>query len=266
MVSFNTCGSGRRHTLRVASASALTRVSLYFQVVPGAARAREPLGGRGRRAVGPVGLAPQRAFPVARLAQHVVPGDLAVVRRVEELDQVRAPADALGLVAGGDGIEHLDRRHVVAHGVVEAPDHAAIEGHADHARQEALGHAVRHVDARGLAPLRDDEARVHDDAGHGAARLHRADRVTEGLPAEGLVVVHREVAWVPALRGYREVDRVLEARGVHAAFFGRAMFPARAGIVGVERARLRAHSRGEQQQRDERGEPASEGHWTIPGG
>jgi hypothetical protein len=40
MYSFSTCGSGRRHTLSVASASAFTRVSLYFQVVPGAARLR----------------------------------------------------------------------------------------------------------------------------------------------------------------------------------------------------------------------------------
>ena len=38
--SFRTCGSGRRQTLVAASASRLTRVSLYSKTVPGSCRSR----------------------------------------------------------------------------------------------------------------------------------------------------------------------------------------------------------------------------------
>ncbi len=40
MVSFRTCGSGRRQTLSAASAITLVRVSLYLYVVPGLLRGR----------------------------------------------------------------------------------------------------------------------------------------------------------------------------------------------------------------------------------
>jgi hypothetical protein len=53
--------------------------------------------------VGPVGLGPQRPFPVAGLPQQVVPRDLAVVLRVE--------------VVRGD---------VALHRIVEVADHAPI--------------------------------------------------------------------------------------------------------------------------------------------
>ena len=81
---FSTCGSGRRQTLSAASASTLTRVSLYFQARAGlVARPRGPLTRLVAGPVGPVGLAPERAFPVAGLAQQVVPRDGPVVRRFE---------------------------------------------------------------------------------------------------------------------------------------------------------------------------------------
>src|SRR5882757_8859959 len=40
MVSFSTCGSGRRQTLRAASARTLVRTSLYLYTVPGLLRGR----------------------------------------------------------------------------------------------------------------------------------------------------------------------------------------------------------------------------------
>ena len=40
IVSFATCGSGRRQTLSAASASAFTRTSLYLYTVPGLLRGR----------------------------------------------------------------------------------------------------------------------------------------------------------------------------------------------------------------------------------
>jgi len=65
---------------------------------------------------------------------------------------------------------------------------------------------VGHVDARGLAPFRDDVALVHDEAGLVAALLDRTDRVAEGLAAEGLVVIECEVARVLRLARNRVAD------------------------------------------------------------
>ena len=105
---------------------------------------------------------------------------------------------------------------VVADGVVELADHAAVEGDADDAGQHAFRDAVGHVDAGGIAPFGDDVAVVDDDAGRVAAVLDRADGVAEGLAAEGLVVVHDQVAGVGAFMRDREVDGGLQRGGVGA--------------------------------------------------
>ena len=173
------------------------------------------------RPVGPVGLAPERALPVAGLPQQVVPGDGAVVRRVEQVDQVRLP-HPVGAIARGQGIVELDRRDVFAGGVVDAADHAAVERHADHARQQALGDAVGHVDARRLAPFGDDDALVDDDAGLVAAVLDRSDRLAERLAAERPVVIELEVARVLHFARDGEIDRVLEQLRIDAGFRGRS--------------------------------------------
>ena len=73
--------------------------------------------------------------------------------------------------------------------VVDAADERAVEGDADHGGQEALGDAVRHVHAVGLAPLRHDVAVADDDAGEVAARLQGPVRRVEGLAPEGARVV-----------------------------------------------------------------------------
>src|SRR4051812_39626061 len=67
--SFSTCGSGRRHTLSMASASTFTRVSLYLYTVPGLLRGR---------------VAHWAALPSGRSAQsglpHKVPSQSLVCR------------------------------------------------------------------------------------------------------------------------------------------------------------------------------------------
>ena len=143
------------------------------------------------------------------------------MRRVEQVDQVRLP-HPVGAVAHGQGIVELDRRDVFAGGVVDAADHAAVERHADHARQQALGDAVGHVDARRLAPFGDDDALVDDDAGLVAAVLDRSDRLAERLAAERPVVIELEVARVLHLARDGEIDRVLEQLRIDAGFRGRS--------------------------------------------
>ncbi len=108
-----------------------------------------------RRAIRPIGLAPERPGPVARLAQQVVPGDGRVVFGREQVD-------ALGHV-GCDAIRH----------VANLP---LVEGNADDRRQKRFRDAERHVRARGVAPLRDDGAAMDDDAVASSSRLGRSDQ------------------------------------------------------------------------------------------
>ena len=116
--------------------------------------------------IGPVRLAPQRALPVARLPQQVIPLDLLVVLRVEQIDV---------------------RRHVVAHVVVDVANQPVLPRQADHRRQERLRDAVGHVDAPRLAPLGDDVAVAGDQAARRAAVLDRPDHGVERLVAEAVL-------------------------------------------------------------------------------
>src|SRR5262249_46725971 len=97
------------------------------------------------RTIGPIGLAPQRALPVARLAQQMVPFDLRVVLRLEQIDV---------------------RWHVVADVVVDVANQSLLPREADDRREERFRHAVGDVHAFRIAPLGDDVA----VARHQAAR------------------------------------------------------------------------------------------------
>src|SRR5256886_12164094 len=58
----------------------------------------KPFARLGARPIRPVGLAPQRALPVARLPQQVVPGDAAVVRRLEQVNELGSLVDRKSVV------------------------------------------------------------------------------------------------------------------------------------------------------------------------
>src|SRR3954447_24846673 len=145
----------------------------------------------------------------------MVPRDRAIVRRIEEIQKVRT-RKAVGLVSRRNRVVKLDRWNVIANGVVDAANHAAIEGDAHDARQKALRDAVRHVDTVGLAPFRDDISLVHDDAGGLATILDRPDSIAEWLAPEGLVVIELEIARRLRLCTHCEGDRIPEASIVEA--------------------------------------------------
>jgi hypothetical protein len=146
---------------------------------------RRPLRGVRLRPVGPVAFAPQRAFPVAGLAKHVIPCDGAIVGRVERKQEIGG-AEAIRLVAGQERAERLDRGHVPLHGLVDVADHAAVVRDPDHTRKHALGDAVGHIDAQRFAPFGNDVAPVNDEACRVTAVLDRIDGITDRLSAEGL--------------------------------------------------------------------------------
>ena len=151
-----------------------------------------------RRPIGPVRLAPQRARPVARLPQQVLPGDAGVVFRGEEVHALRhVPGDPVG----------------------DAADLAAVERQAHHRRQERLGDAERHVGAPGVAPLRDHAAAVNDQPIHRRSRLGRTDqRVVRRFGAKLVGNRNGQILGVGILVPDSERDgfvqfRFVEARG-----------------------------------------------------
>ena len=195
------------------------------------ARPRGPLGGVRLRPVGPIGLAPKRAFPITGLAQHVIPSDGAIVRRVEREQQIGS-AEPVGLVAGcWHRTVDLDRSDIVPHGVVDVADHPTVVGDTDDARQHALGHTVGHVDAQRLAPFGDDISMVNDQAGRVAAVLDGADGVAERFTAERLIVVDDEIARVLDLVRNGKVGGLLEPCRIEPGFHRRFMLPHRIRIV-----------------------------------
>jgi len=145
------------------------------------------------RAICPVWLAPQRPFPVAGLAQEVVPGDAAVVPGSE--------------VLAGD---------VVLHQIVEVADETVVEGESDHRREEALGDAERHVGPKGFAPLRDDVAVADDHTGGFAAGLEGSERVAVGFAGERQVVGAPEITGVLGFVGAVPGDSFVDFGLVHA--------------------------------------------------
>src|SRR5688572_9947185 len=189
-------------------------------------RARSPLGRLATRAIRPLRLPPERAFPVARLPEQVIPRDLAIVRRLERQESGLAVRRRLAY-------NELDRRHGAGHAILHASNEPSIERETHGRREKALGDAEGHVDAVGIAPLRHDVAVAQDDTGRIAARLERTDGFTVRLAGEALVVRGLEIARLLRLARLGERDRVLELTGIEPDLRGRAALPfvARTGIV-----------------------------------
>ena len=159
-------------------------------------------------AVDQVRLVPQRAFPFRGLLQEVVPGDRVVVRRIETA--VIDPAADL---------------------LVRVADQPAVPGETGKHREIALGDAERHVDARRVAPLGNDEPVAQQDTVRAAARTHRAEglvprgplfEITGDHPAE----ISAPWCFVLASLSRRGGNRV----GVEPGFGGRRVLPS--GRVG----------------------------------
>ena len=131
------------------------------------------------------------------------------------------------------GIED-DGGDVVAHPIVDVADQAAVVRQADGGREEALRDAEGVVGLPGLAPLGNDVALVHDQAGLGTAHREGADGVAEWLAAEGAEVVECEVAGGPGLARDRDLHGALDGRRVEAGLFRGAALP-----VGVTTGEVR---------------------------
>jgi len=112
----------------------------------------------------------------------------------------------------------LYRRDIIPYGVIDAPDHAALDGNSDDAGKEALGHGVSHIYPERISPLSDDVALVNDDSSRITAFLDGPDRVAERFAAEGLIVVYHQIAWRFRLASDRKVDRLLQKVGTDARF------------------------------------------------
>src|SRR5262249_13062471 len=203
------------------------RIVVFVDGASLVARSREPLVRFLSGPVRPVGLAPKYSLPIAGLPKKMIPGNGAVVRGVEQVNQVRR-AQAVGAVAHRRGVVKLDRRHVVASDVIDTADHASIVREAHYARQEALGDAVGHVHALRRAPFGDQNALVNEDASQLTTSLDRTDGVAEGFPAEGSVVVKLEISRVLDLARDREVDRVFQQLSVDPCLPRRLALPIRA--------------------------------------
>ena len=219
------------------------------------ARPRGPFTRLVARPVGPVGLAPQRAFPVAHLAQQVVPGDGAVVRGFKQIEEI-GRAEGIRLVARRGRSVNLDRRDILAHRVVDAPDQASVIGQSHHAGKKTLGHAVGHVHPQRISPFGDDVAVVDDEARGIAAFPDGPDGIAERFAAEGLIVVEFQIARRPGLAGDGKVDRIFQQRRADAGLGRRLVLPRRIGVIngGSVVAGLSASpGRGQYQQKCEQG-------------
>ena len=205
-------------------------VVVFVDAARRVARPGEPLRGIRLGPVCPVRLAPQGAFPVAHLPQHVIPRDRAIVRGLERREQI-GDGKALGLVATSDRIVDLHRRHIFAYGIVDAADQAAVVGNSHDAREKAFRDAVRHVDPRRLAPLRDEVTVANDQAGRIAAVLDRADCLAKRLAAEGLIMVELEIARVLGFARDGKVDGLLERSRVQADIGGTLFLPAAIRVI-----------------------------------
>ena len=124
-------------------------------------RAIRPVcGGLSFRPVGPVRFTPERALPIARLSQQMLPCDLLIVFGREEIDA---------------------RGHVIARTVADIADQSALPGESDDRGQERLRDAIGDVDALRLAPLGHDVALICDEAARRAPRLERAEALSREL-------------------------------------------------------------------------------------
>ena len=145
-----------------------------------------------RRAIRPIGLAPERPRPIARLAQQVVPGDGRVVFGGEQVDALRH--------VGCDAIRHITNLPL-------------IEGDADDGRQKRFRDAERHVRPRCVAPLRDDSAAMDDDAVAASSRLGWPDqRIVGRLVSKLLRNGNGQILRVRILVGDGKCNRFIQLR------------------------------------------------------
>src|SRR6185312_11700792 len=149
----------------------------------GVPRAGGPPGSLRIGAVGPVRLTPERPFPVAGLAEHDIPGQEPVMGSREGIKQLRFSEVFRGARLVGR-IEYLDRRYIERNGIHHAADEAAVDRQTDHGGEEALGHAVRHINARRVAPFRYDVPFADDEPGRFTPNAERAYPRVERLPAK----------------------------------------------------------------------------------
>jgi hypothetical protein len=196
------------------------------------------------RAIGPVRLAPQRPLPVARLPQQVVPRDPGVVLRAELLDGDVLPDKAA---------------HVL--------DEAAVVGHADHRREEALRDAEGHVHPSRIAPLRDEVPVADDEPGGGTSLRERPDGIVVRLPARAERVLEGEIARRARLARDREVDRFAQAPAVQAGAFRGPALPRvmRTGVVdGGGRGGHHCLRQREERGQDHEPSPSERAHVHLP--
>jgi len=153
-------------------------------------------------AVDQVRLVPQRALPFGGLLEEVMPGDLAVVRRVE-------PAIIDGL----------------ANRLVHVANEAAVDGEAGEDRQIAFGDAERLADLPRVAPFRDDLPPAQDEPVRAAARSHGAEH---GVPRRRFLELPRDLDFEVAAP-FRLAFRGVARRRVMGG--GTALFP-RGGVGG----------------------------------
>ncbi len=201
------------------------------RLVPGT---RHPLGGRlSLGTVRPVRLSPEGALPVARLTEQVLPGDLPIVLRIEELEGLEGPEPSADTAYRGD------RRHVLVDGIVQALDQAPIVRQSHGRGEEALGDAERHVHPLGISPLSDDVSIAYDHPRLGAAGLRRTHQLVQRLA--GGIEEHLEMQVVnePCVSGVRrEGNRLLHEGGIHPHGLGRAVLPRVAWLREVNRSGL----------------------------
>ena len=173
---------------------------------------RPVLGLLADRTIRPVRLAPQRALPVAGLPQQVVPLDLLVVRRLEQIDV---------------------RRHVVARVVVDVVDQPFLPREPDDRRQERLRDAVGDVDALRVAPLGHDVAVAGDEAARRPRSLIGPMSVSNGsLPK--LFFRNSAMSCVPGVSSAIASCTASARAPSHADFFGFLVLPVEAlGKVGL---------------------------------
>ena len=201
------------------------------------ALARAPLRRFTGRPISPLRLAPQRTFPVTHLTQHVIPGDLLVMRRREQIEQRDAGSARSARQRG-------DRSDGAIHRFVQVADHVSIPRETDDRGQDAFRNTMRHVNAIRIAPLGDDVSMPQDHAGWVATIPKRSHRSAEWFAAEGAVMVLFHAPRILAFTADRECDGGGQPDGIKSDLRRRAMFPRVTRIGEVDDRGCRCARRG----------------------
>ena len=195
--------------------------------------------------VRPLRLAPEGAFPVARLPQQMVPADGPIVLRLEEELRSASVLIARFSVAVGEN----EGGHVVPHEVVETADQSSVVGEARGRGQEGLRHAECLIHPRRLPPFGDDIPVLDDQPRLRAAVFEGPDRRAVGLTPERHLVVELQIARRGGLGGDRERDGRLEQVRIEPHRLRRAPLPLHVGdrpiTLGRELGREGERRRGE---------------------